>query len=167
MSSTTKVSTPATGSGPRYGRGVLSLVGVVTTVGCWIADFNESHVYNPQWMPHAKFHNGQTMSMGTVLGLSTLYYVWREDPAVTALTVNGSGAKGKDAQTVAQIRRSRLHMAVWLASMYWITQLSAWFFPGALALDPPGDPKSFPQFYISSTLLTLTGLGYWLEARRL
>lgn len=48
---------------PSLGRILLALVAVVTSVGGYIADWNETHVYNPRWPPHAKFHNGQTMSM--------------------------------------------------------------------------------------------------------
>lgn len=48
---------------PSLGRTLLGLVGVTTSVGGYIADWNETHIYNPRWPPHAKFHNGQTMSM--------------------------------------------------------------------------------------------------------
>ena len=40
------------------GRTILTLVAIVTAVGGYIADWNHTHVYNPRWPPHAKFHNG-------------------------------------------------------------------------------------------------------------
>jgi hypothetical protein len=46
---------------------VLSLIGTATAVGGYLADWNETHVFNPKWSPHAKFHNGQTMSTGLAL----------------------------------------------------------------------------------------------------
>lgn len=147
---------------PRPGQLALTLVALMTSLGPFIADFNESHVYNPRWMPHAKFHNGQTMSMGALLGLLTLVYTWGD--------------------AAPPLRRERLRFAVVLASLYWVTQLMAWFYPGALAVDPPGDvsalvagggagadggqPGRFPQFWISGAGLSLTGLGWWLETRR-
>lgn len=89
----------STGSGIRTGRILLSIVAAVTSVGTYIADWNETHIYNSTWPPHAKFHNAQTMSMGAALGLTTLYYVWRPVP---------------DPRT-AQL----------VASLYWVTMLSA------------------------------------------
>lgn len=134
-------------SQPTIGRGLLSVVGLTTTIGCFIADWNVSHIYNPNWAPHAKFHNGQTMSMGACLGLSTFYYTWRKSPTTAA--ANDS-----------------LKTAVWLGSMYWITQLSAILYPGSLAIDPEFG-EGFPQAYICLAQFTFLGLGYWFESSRL
>ena len=43
------------------GKVLLSLVGLFTSTGCYFADWSDTHVFNPKWPPHAKFHNGQTM----------------------------------------------------------------------------------------------------------
>jgi len=51
------------------GRSLLTIVGLFTSTACYVADFNETHVYNPTWPAHAKFHNGQTMSMGMCIGV--------------------------------------------------------------------------------------------------
>jgi hypothetical protein len=48
---------------PSIGQILVALVGVATSTGGYIADWNETHIYNPRWPPHAKFHNGQTLSM--------------------------------------------------------------------------------------------------------
>ncbi|MGV9367501.1 DUF6640 family protein [Amycolatopsis sp. NPDC003731] len=34
-------------------------------------------MFNPAWPPHAKFHNGQTMSLGLTLGATSLWQLWR------------------------------------------------------------------------------------------
>jgi hypothetical protein len=60
---------------PSIGIILLCLPAVSLGVGAFVADFSESHIYNPNWPPHARFHNGQTMSMAAVLGISTLWYV--------------------------------------------------------------------------------------------
>lgn len=84
--------------------------------------------------------------MGVGLALATLYYTWREDPI----------PKSGDSVRVATV----------FASLYWVTGLAAWFFPGALAVDPEfGD--GFPQLYIFGSLLLLSWLGCWLEMSRL
>jgi hypothetical protein len=59
------------------GKALLTLSAIGQILGPFIADFNHTHVKNPKWPPHAKFHNGQTMSMGLCLGLATLYYTYR------------------------------------------------------------------------------------------
>jgi hypothetical protein len=63
----------------RFGAGkvLISLVAAETAVGPYLVDWNETHIYNPAWPPHAKFHNGQTMSMGAGLAAMTLWQLWR------------------------------------------------------------------------------------------
>jgi hypothetical protein len=65
-------------------QGLLTVVALVTCFGAFAADWNETHIYNPRWSPHAKIHNGQTMSMGLALGATILYYLWRPVTAANA-----------------------------------------------------------------------------------
>ncbi len=59
------------------GRVLICAIAVETTVGPYLADWNATHIYNPTWPPHAKFHNAQTMSLGVGLGLATFWQLWR------------------------------------------------------------------------------------------
>ena len=93
---------------------IVTLVALVTIVGGIAADFNETHIYNPRWTPHAKFHTAHTMSMGVALGLSALYFVWRR--------------RGDQA--------FQFRVALLLASLYWITQAAAGLFPETSFADP-------------------------------
>jgi hypothetical protein len=124
------------------GRTLISLVSVVTAVGPYRADWNETHVKNPAWPPHAKFHNGQTMSLGLALGVTSLWQLWRKPT------------------------RESLDAGAALASLYWLTQISALAYPGSKAVDPPGTAK-FPQAVAAFPALAVTALGYALERRRL
>ncbi len=127
-------------------RTLFTLVGLVTCAGAYLADWNETHIYNPRWPPHAKFHNGQTMSMGLALGIATLYYLWRP--------LNGETAE------------NNLHTVVVFASLYWITQLSAILYPGTMFADPEFG-ETFVQVYLFVVLSTLIGVGYMFEKRRI
>jgi len=45
---------------------------LLQTIGPFIFDFDHTHVYNPKWSPHARFHNGQTISTGVCLGMAAV-----------------------------------------------------------------------------------------------
>ena len=124
-----------------WGRALISLTSLVTAVGPYRADWNETHVHNPAWPPHAKFHNGQTMSMGLCLGLACVYYTWRDSTADSAIT------------------------AMVFGSLYYVTGLAAWFFPGTLPMDPEFG-EGFPQLKIFGTGILLAWAGCALEVFR-
>lgn len=96
---------------------LISAVALVTLIGPYLADWNETHIYNPRWTPHAKFHNAQTMLLGTLLALSTLWYTWK--PAINI-----------------PVRINNLNAAIVFASLYWITQSLSILFPGTDFTDP-------------------------------
>lgn len=129
------------------GRAFLTISALAQAIGPFIADFNETHVKNPRWPPHARFHNGQTMSMGLCLSLATLYYTHRP--------VLGKAAAVDSIFTAAVF-----------GSLYWVTGLSAILYPGSKALDPEFGDKWFPQLPLFVSLLGLTWIGGWLEMAR-
>ncbi|MYR95248.1 acetyltransferase [Streptomyces sp. SID4937] len=126
---------------------MISVPAAVAGVGPCIADWNETHIHNPDWPPHAKFHNAQTMSLGVGLAGAALLQLWR--PA--------------DSRAGA---RSALDGGAVSAALYWVTQISALAYPGSRAVDPPGK-QLFPQAVVALPSLALVGLGYALERRRL
>ena len=129
------------------GKFLLGLVAFIASVGGYVFDWNETHVYNPRWPPHAKFHNGQTMSTGLLLGIAAFYYLLRgfASPAV---------------------ERDSVWTATLLVSLNWVAQLSGALYPGALPVDPEFG-TGFPQAYICSVLLAMAGLGLYMEEARL
>jgi len=129
------------------GRVCLSLVAASTSISCFLADWNETHVKNPKWPPHARFHNGQTMSMGLLLGLTTAYFTWRP-------TTN---------------YKDSIFCAAMVGSLYWISGMSAILYPGTKWVDPEFDAtgKAQPQPPVFAAHFVLCWVGYWLETRRL
>lgn len=125
------------------GKVLVSATAVAQMVGPFVFDFNETHIYNDSWPPHAKFHNAQTMSSGVALSIATLANLWRP----------GAGRVGVDAAALS-------------ASTYWLSQLSAFFYPGTASVDPPGE-DSWPQLKFTIPMLTVIGAGWFLARRGL
>ena len=125
------------------GRICITVSALAQLFGPFIADFNETHVLNPRWPPHARFHNGQTMSLGACLGLATLYYTFR--PAATAAAAGDS-----------------IFTAALFGSLYWVTGLSAILYPGSKGTDPEFG-EGFPQFWLFAGQLAVTWVGWWVE----
>ena len=129
------------------GKALIALVAAETAIGPFVADWNETHIYNPAWPPHAKFHNAQTMSLGAGLAAASLWQL----------------AQRHDSRADA---RRALDAASLSAALYWLTNVAALAYPGSKAVDPPGTAW-FPQwvFVVPSLALVLTGNA--LERRRL
>jgi hypothetical protein len=137
------------------GKLLISLVAVFTSVSPYLADWNETHIYNPLWTPHAKFHNAQTMVLGALLGLLAIYCLWFR-------------------RTVSD--QQKLNEGAVLASLYWLAQLPAVFFPGTALTDPGINSVKMPvvfgvefnQLTLNITVIfPLLILGYYLEKKSL
>ena len=129
------------------GKILITIVAVYAAFGSYIFDWNKTHIYNPNWPPHAKFHNAQTMLLGTMIGLLSLWIIWYQK-----------------IDTLYKLR-----MAASLASLYWITQAGAITFPGTALVDPEfRHPAQAPaQLIVDVVMLTMLCIGYYLEAKRL
>ena len=112
-------------------------------IGSYVADWNKTHIHNPTWPPHAKFHNAQTMSMGAGLSLVALYQLWKPGRS-----------------------RESLESAAIIASLYGLTQLSAVLYPGTASVDPPRE-DNWPQLKYTLPSLGLVLVGYLIERPRL
>jgi uncharacterized protein DUF6640 len=128
---------------------LLSLQPIFISAGAFIMDYNETHVFNPTWPGHARFHNGQTMSMSVVLCALTLYYAWRS-PYMTTV----------------QTKRDSLLAAALIGSVYTFTGLTAQLYPGTLCVDrmfwEKGADPGCPQNFIFGIPLVVNWLGYAL-----
>ena len=128
------------------GRWLLSLNALFVGVGGFLADWNATHLFNPNWPPHAKFHNGQTMATGALLALASLFFVWR---------------RAGDRKT------NVLATAIFGGVLYW-TQAAANLFPGTAWTDPefltPGQSLTDvpPQLYLDLGMTTFVLFSAWL-----
>jgi hypothetical protein len=132
------------------GRVLLTVVGLFTAVAPYLADWNATHIYNPNWPPHARFHNGHTMAAATMLGLATIWFAWRR----------------------VGDRRTNIIAAGLFAALYWASQATAFVFPGVAWTAPEfleaGQTLSqlAPQQVLEAIVLTLVAVATWLARPR-
>jgi hypothetical protein len=137
----------------KTGKILISFIAVFTALSPYLADWNETHIYNPDWLPHAKFHNAQTMVFGTLLGLLSLWALWARK------TIDS---------------KEKLNQAALFASLYWLAQMPAILFPGTAFNDTGG--LEMPVIFGVQTnqlimciffILPIVLLGYFLETKRI
>lgn len=130
------------------GQLLFTVIALFNAVSPFAADWNASHIYNPAWPPHAKFHNAQTMAMAVLLALSTLYFAW---------------SKRQQHGSVAAVAVT--------AAMYWATQALGFLFPGVAWTDPDWlkagqSLNDFPmQLKLDMVMIPLIAAGAWLLSR--
>ncbi|KAL2134380.1 hypothetical protein VTI74DRAFT_299 [Chaetomium olivicolor] len=137
------------------GKLLLSIDAIALLLGAPIADYNHTHIFNPRWTPHAKFHGAQTISLSVVLGLATLYYTWR--PSILPPSTPPSLAR--------QHKRDSLQMAIFTGTIYWLTGLASILYPGTDGIDPEFGPSGFPQAPLFMVFASFAVLGWLLERR--
>lgn len=144
---------PVNTAGFPFGKALISLVGTSAAVGAFAADWNETHIYNPTWPPHAKFHNAQTMTFAVELAALSLNQLWAGD----------------------RDDRTRLRWGTLLGGLFWLAQAPAILFPGTAFADPDQEDKQPVVFGVKvnqvigqvAVIYPILGLGYALESRRL
>jgi hypothetical protein len=60
------------------GRLLITLSLIAAIIGSLVADWNDTHVFNPEWSPHARFHVIVEMGMTTGFYLIGLRLLWRK-----------------------------------------------------------------------------------------
>lgn len=128
-----------------FGRKLLFGVNVATALNGLLADWNRTHLFNSKWPPHAKFHDGLSISLGVALGGVGLYALRRR--------------KGD--------RQDNLRLAALCPALFFGAMLSAQAYPGAESIETefPGYwPKvgrfSFNELPFAASFLALT-FGAW------
>lgn len=128
---------------------LFSFVAIATALGAHLADYSHTHLFNPAWSGHAKYHAGHTMALSALLSALTLFFSWRS---------------GGDALT-------NLLAAAGFAGVYRVTQAGAIHYTNTLYFDPEFDmPKNYilglpAQAMFQIVFLSLTGIGVILGLR--
>ena len=129
------------------GRFLLLSAAAFTAFGGYLFDVNKTHLFNPKWTPHAKFHDAMTILLGSLLGGASLYLLRKNDK-----------------HSLRQLRWGAI-----LPAFFWSAQAGAFAFPGAKGLEaefpelvPQVGPIRLNEGAISITMLAVIGLGYAL-----
>ena len=126
---------------------IFTAIGVTLPIAAHLADMNKTHIYNPHWPPHAKFHNGQTLSMSVVLGGLTTFLAWWPSSNVPGMVAAAAGA----------------------ASLYFISQSTAILYPNTAYFDPEFKPltvRGIPLAVVMDVVyLSAVVVASWLGLR--
>src|SRR5260370_39619805 len=129
------------------GKMLISLAAILTTVVPFLADWNDSHLFSPQWSPHARFHGAVSLGMTTILSSVALWLLWRRSP-------------DQDAPVT---------VAAAIPMAYWGPFFLAPFVPGTAIEDPGhrlGRIVGGPSNLIGAGATFITaGLGWYLDRR--
>jgi tetrahydromethanopterin S-methyltransferase subunit C len=99
---------------PLVSRILFCLVSVYLVVGAHIADYSRTHLFDPRWPPHAKFHDGQTLMFSSLLAALTIRFALRR----------------------TEDKMNSLIATTSFAALYWVTQALAIVYPGTAFVDP-------------------------------
>jgi hypothetical protein len=151
-------------NGSGTGRRILRGVAVATTVGGFAVDWNRTHLFNPSWPPHAKFHDAMTISLGALLGGTALWFL-RGDAS------NDQPGDGRTER--GDSTRADLALGALLPALFWTAQGSAFLYPGGAAGLQAEFPDLVPRVrgvwiderFAAGTALALSCTGYVLARR--
>jgi hypothetical protein len=133
------------------GRWMLVGAAIATLTGGYLTDWNRTHLFNPRWPAHAKFHDAQTILLGSLSGGTALLLLrWS----------NGD-------------RLPRLRAAAGILAMFWLSMAGSILFPNTAQADPEY-AALIPRVAgirmgptnVSLLMLVVVGAGYYLERRR-
>jgi hypothetical protein len=121
------------------GRRLLAALNLATALNGLVIDWNRTHLLNPRWPPHARFHDAMTISFGLLLG----------------------------ALGCRALRRGDVRGAALGPALFFGAQLSAFAYPGTRGIESefPGlaprlGPIRLNEAPIALAMLGLTALGY-------
>lgn len=132
----------------KIGRVLLSVVLVSTAVVSVAVDWNASHIFNPDWTPHAKFHDVVMLHLLSGVCLLGLWLLWRRSP-----------------EPEIGARVAALIPIIFWGAFFYTTILV----PGtSLSASPEETPPqilgipAYPNVVVAIISVILAVLGYWL-----
>lgn len=132
----------------KIGRILLSVVLVSTAVVSVAVDWNASHLFNPDWPPHARFHDVAMLNLLCGVCVLGLWLLWRRSP-----------------EPEIGARVAALIPVIFWSAFFYTTLL----IPGtSLSASPEEIPPqilgipAYPNVIVALISVTLAAVGYWL-----
>ena len=126
---------------------LLSVLVVVSTLVSVVVDWNSSHVFNPDWHPHGRFHDVMLLTLLVGLVPLLLWLLWRSSP-----------------EPEVAVKVTTAILILFWGSFY-VNLLIPGTTPAAnLEESPPsllGLPL-YPNMVIAAIIIILALVGYWL-----
>ena len=135
----------------KISRILLSVVIVNTAFVSLVVDWNSSHIFNPEWPPHARFHDVVMLHMLSGCSLIALWLLWRQS-----------------AEPDVGFKVAALIPVIFWSAFFYTTLLV----PGTgLNANPSEAPPSlagiplYPNVIIAAINVMLAAISYWLYRR--
>lgn len=131
----------------KWSKYLISFCAVVTIVLPSIMDLNSTHMTNPLWPPHARFHWSIQWYSITMLNAVALYLLWGN--------YEGSGSR------LASV------MAGLAPMLFWGNFFPSLFMPGTSPWPDGFKPFAVfpPNVYVAALITLLSMLAIWLDSR--
>ena len=127
------------------GRLLLSVTVLSVAMAPLTADLNESHIYNSDWPPHARFHTAVLMLLSIGLSLIGLWLLWRRTSEF----------------------RTYVFVAMLIPVLSWGSFFLALLLPGTGAEDVPGElPRvvGLPvNLFVAAMFILVSVVAWWLS----
>lgn len=126
---------------------LISLCALITVILPSIMDLNNTHMTNPLWAPHARFHWSIQWYSITLLNGIALYLLW---------------GRYEDAGS-----RLATMMAGLCPILFWGSFFPSLFMPGTSPWPDGMEPFSVlpPNVYVAAIITFLSGFGIWMDLR--
>jgi hypothetical protein len=134
-----------------FGQILLTLPVLQILLAAYFTDVVGTHVCNPAWDSHARYHEAQTMDILIFLEVLTLYLTWRSLFLTSVLE-----------------KKDSLYLASLSGSAFLVSGILAPFFPGKLCEGTgvsAGEPGT-PGNWIYGVPLVVNWVGYALAVRQ-
>jgi len=132
----------------KLGKSILSFVLVVGAVVATAVDWNTTHLFNPTWHPHARFHDALFLLLLDGMSLVVLWLLWRQ-----------SNEPGLGLKVAAMFSAAAWTPFFYIEALIPGTSLLA-------ANDVPvlkvGGMTFPPNLIVAAVLFLLTVIAYWL-----